>query len=573
MLNILLDGISILNLYKEGIVVFGIASIGMGYFAIKQTLNNKIAPRIRLLSYFCIGSLALSTVCYVLFLLAYFWPGLLRPGVFLILFFSIVMVIRGLWVGDIKVAWDIPVICMGLIVFFLLILRLSFLKHIILPPYSDSPIHYQIVYGLLQPEATAVSKLSFGNIFTNYYHFGFHSIVAWLALTTGFDPANAISLVGQLFLVIAPLSILLLVTVLTNDSNGALFSGLLAAIGWSMPAFAVNWGKFPALISLALFSALIALFCLYIRSQSKVSGAFYWGIILVLGIVFIHTRILICLVLALIAYYVSNRLASKNEIEFPQSVRLSLLFVLSLWPISQLIANFYLRFPVWLILLILLPFAFQVYPKLSVGIFFYTTGMWLITLVPHIIFKNDQMLLDRQFLEIMLYIPFSVMGALGFAGMIKKIPLDKPLRWVVVPVLVGGVLFNFQHSASLMPSSCCDYFRESDRLAFHWLRENASKESLVLISSFDDNNRVFGTDAGIWIYPLAGINTNKLPFDTAWHVPNVLEEVCSIGAEKTYIYSGGKQNSFDNTQLMQEEWIDSVFKSGGTEIYEVSKCS
>ncbi len=573
MSNILLDGVSILNLYKEGIFVFCIASIGMGYFTIKHTLNNDIAPRIRLLIYFCIGSIALCAACYILFWLAYFWQGLLRSGGYLILFFSIFILIKGLWIGDIKIAWDFHLVFVGLIVFLLLIIRLSFLKHIILPPYSDSPIHYQIVYGLLHPESNAISNLSFGNIFKNYYHFGFHGVVAWLALIARIDPANVISLAGQIFLVTAPLSVLFLVYVLTNDGNGALFAGLLAAIGWPMPAFAVNWGKYPAFISLALLPAFIAFSYLYIRSQTKPFRTFHWVIMLAIGIVLIHTRILICLVLALTAYYVSNRLANKNEIEFPQSVRLSVLFILSLWPISQLIANFYLRFPVWVVFLILLPFAFHAHPKLSVGIFFYTTGMWLITLVPHMVFRNDQMLLDRQFLEIMLYIPFSVMGGLGFAGMIKKIPPDKSLRWIAVSVLVGCVLFNFRNSASLLPSSCCDYFQQSDQLAFQWLRENVSKKSLVLISSFEDDNKVFGTDAGIWIYPLTGINTNKLPFDTVWDVPDVIKEICSSSTENTYIYMGGKQHSFDNAQLEPERWIDSVFKSGETEIYQVSKCS
>lgn len=573
MFNILLDGVSILNLYKEGIIVFSIASIGMGYFTIKQMLNNNITPRLQLLTYLCVGSITLSAACYILFLLEYFWQGLLQPGGFLILFFSTILLIKGLWAGDIKIGWDIQLFCIGLIVVLLLIIRLSFLKHIILPSYSDSPIHYQIVYELLHPESASISNLSFGNIFNNYYHFGFHGIVAWLAFITGTDPVNAISLVGQIFLVIAPLSVLLLVYVVTNNSSAALFAGLLAAIGWPMPAFAINWGKFPALISLALLPAFIALSILYIRSQTKTSRIFYWAIILVLGIIFIHTRILICLILALFAYYVSERLASKNEIEFPQSVRLSVLFILSLWPVSQLIANFYLRFPMWVIFIILLPFAFHAYPKLSIGIFFYTTGMWLITLAPDILFKNDQMLLDRQFLEIMLYIPFSLMAGLGFAGMIKKMSPDKPMRWIVVPVIVGCVLFNIQSNASLIPSTCCDYFQQSDKLAFQWLRENTSKESLILIPSFDDNDKVFGIDAGIWIHPLIGISTNKLPFDTIWHAPNVSKEICSSGAKQTYIYSGGKQNSFDSEQLVQEKWIDLVFKSDETEIFQVSKCS
>ena len=572
MFNILTDGISILNSSKYGIVVFYITAIGMGYFTVKQVINREINTKVSLPLYICIGSITLCVACYALFLLAYFWHWVLQPGSYLIFFFSIFVLIRGLLTGDIKLGWDIYLICIGLIVFLLLIVRLSFLKHIILPSYSDSTIHYQIVYGFLHPELDSTSNLSFGNVFRNYYHFGFHALAAWLTLITKIDAVNTISLLGQLFLVTVPLSVLLLVYTLTNNVNGALFAGLLAAIGWDMPAFAVNWGKFPALISLALLPAFIAFLILYIRDGTKNSRAVYWGMILVIGLVLVHTRIVICLALVLIGFFLSSKLIRKNEIEFPQSVRLSLLYVFCLWPISQLIANFYLRFPLWIVFLLLLPYAFQNYPKVSVGIFFFTAGMWLVTLFPQIVYKNDQMLLDRQFLEIVLYIPFSVMGGTGFEGTIRKLSFNQTSRWIVAGILVGCVIFNSRNSASLLPDSCCNYFQESDRYAFQWLQENASDDSLVIISSFDDGDKIFGTDAGIWIYPLVGLNTNKLPFNTIWHLPNVIKEICKIGTQETYVYMGGRQYSFNNVQLVQQKWIELVYKSGGTEIYQVSKC-
>ena len=571
MFDILADGIFILNSYKYGIVVFCIAAIGLGYFTVKQSINHSIDTRIRWLMYFCTGSITLCAACYLLFFLGYFWHWLLQPGSYLILFFSIFVLIRGLWIGDIKITGDVYFICFGLILFLLLIVRLSFLRHIILPSYSDSPIHYQVVHQILNPESNHVSNFSFGNLFGNYYHFGFHVLVAWLVFIAKIDPVTAISLLGQIFLVIAPLSILLLVYVLTNDANSALFAGLLAAIGWPMPAFAVNWGKFPAVASLALLPALIALLTLYLGNTRK-SRAVWWGIILVISMVLIHTRVVICVALVCISYFLSNKLPSKNTVEFPQALRLSLLYVLSLWPVSQLIANFYLGFPLWIVFLILLPFAFQTHPKLSFGIFFLTTGLWIVTLLPPIVHKNAPMLLDRQFLEIMLYIPFSIIGGAGFEGMTRKLSFDLKSRWIVAAVLVGCIMFTIRNSASLFPDSCCNYFQKNDRLAFQWIQENTSDDSLILISSFDDNDKVFGTDAGIWIYPLVGVNTNKLPFNTSWYLPDVIKDVCSSGAKETYIYAGGRQNSFDHAQLVQQKWIELVYKTGGTEIYQVSKC-
>jgi len=183
-----------------------------------------------LLAGFSVGSVILCVISYVLVLLSHFWPFILRPGSFAILFFALFVLLKGFWLGEIKIAYDIRVAIGVIVLFLLLLIRLAFLKHIILPPYSDSPIHYQIVLGLLHPEVSINSKLSLETLFSNYYHFGFHSLVTWLASITEIEPGITISLLGQLFLVILPLSILFLTYVITGNANGAVFAGLLA--GW-----------------------------------------------------------------------------------------------------------------------------------------------------------------------------------------------------------------------------------------------------------------------------------------------------------------------------------------------------
>ena len=133
-------------------------------------------------------------------------------------------------------------------------------------------------------------------------------------------------------------------------------------------------------------------------------------------------------------------------------------------------------------------------------------------------------------------------------------------------------MLNFLYNNSLYPNPCCDYFKEGDRLALLWLQENSSEHSLVIISTFDNNGKIVGTDAGIWIYPLNRQATNKLPFNTNWEALDGWEKVCNTGAEETYIYMGGRQYSFVDAQLMQAKWIKQVYKAGETVIYQVSEC-
>jgi len=220
-----------------------------------------------------------------------------------------------------------------------------------------------------------------------------------------------------------------------------------------------------------------------------------------------------------------------------------------------------------------LPFAFRAYPKLSVTIFFYTFGLWLIVLAPSLVIKKLPALLDRQFIEIMLYIPFSLLTGAGFAGFMRVLPLQKIWRWLAVAALLGGAVFNFLQGRTIYPNKCCDYFREEDRLAFQWIQNNVSEHTLFLISTIDDGRSLFGTDAGIWVDPYLGISTNKLPFGFNWESAEEISKICSVDAAEIYIYMGGQPYSFVNSKLMNGQWTKSVFKAGKTAIYQVSGCS
>ncbi len=572
MWSIFRDGLFILDIYKEGIAFFFVAILGYGFLTIKHLTPGEMDTRIKLLAALGVGSIVLCVLTGTVILLAHFWPPLLRPGSLAILLFAIFVLLKGLWSGELRVDFDIRIILAGIALFLLLVVRLSFLKHIILPPYSDSPIHYQIVLGFLHPDAANNSKLSLDNVFNNYYHFGFHGLVTWLTAVTEYAPADVISLLGQIFLVLAPLSVLLLTYVITGDANGAWFAGLLAAIGWMMPAFAVNWGKFPALASLAVMPAIMAFPGLHDPAKSRKLSVLVGGLVLLTGIALIHTRIIVCIVFAAAGFFLANKVQIEEKVGPARAIRLSLFSLLSLWPLSPLLAAFYRDFPVLIVFLVHLPFAFQEYPRLCMGIFFYIFGLWLIVLAPTLLNENARTLLDRQFLEIMLYIPFSVIGGAGFAGALKKLPSSRTLRSLAMIGLAGSVIINSLWNHSADPDRCCDYFKEGDRLALQWIRENSSEHTLVLIAAFNDDGKIVGTDSGIWIHPLIGQSTNKLPFNTNWKTPETIEEICRLGAGKIYIYMGGRQYSFDNVQLLQEKWLAPVFTAGETVVYQASEC-
>lgn len=573
-MNVLIDGLSIFHKYNKEILVFFIVVMGLGLFSLKHILSHELNLEIRLLAAFGVGSAALCVVTYALIILSYFWPYILRPGSYTIIIFSVLVLVREVRLKKINTVSGIRIVFGTIILFLLLIIRLAFLNRIILPPYSDSPVHYQIVFDLLHPDALNNSKLSLENILINYYHLGFHSLVAWLTSVTKVDPLTAISLLGQLFLVIGPISVVFLVYSLSNNIVGAVFAGFLAAIGWHMPAFSANWGKYPALVALATAPSVIAFFRLRTSFFANNKTNLFLGILLLIGTALMHTRVVVCLLLTAVCFFLSAKLKIENELGFLQSIGYSFLYVISLWPLLNLLIDFYSGILLLAVMFILLPPAFMLFPRLSVGVFLFTSGAWLTVIVPSLFNNSFLPLLDKQFLEMMLYIPFSVMGGAGLTGVITKISFSGKLRWVVIIPFFVFVFLNFLQHNSIYPDPCCDYFNENDRLAFKWLKERNSEKTLVLISTQNNRNgQIIGTDAGIWLFPLIGQPTNKLPFDINWNESNEIKEICQLGIREVFIYEGGRQHSFDASQLSSEEWVKLVFFSGKTRIYQISGCN
>ncbi len=572
MLNLMWDGLNILYLYKAGIIVFLVTIFGLGNFIFERIQMREIDREIKFLASFSIGAIVLSVLSYIAAWLGLFFPILFRPAAFLLLLFSILVIVRGIWLGEFKgiFSFRLTGILVGLLL--LLVVRMAFLEHSLLPSYSDSPIHYQLVADLLNPGSGHAINLSLGNIFQQYYHLGFHSQAAWLVALTGMAPGDVLSLLGQIYLVLVPISILFLTWQLTGSMHGAIFAGFLSAVAWYMPAFAVNWGKFPALSSLALLPAALAFMRYYLPGNMHRKNIIFICLLLAGGIMLLHTRIILCILLAVGAMFLSNKMLEADELGFPQALRLSLLYILSMFPIYQLIVDFYSGIPSAIGWLILLPFSFQAFPRVSLAVILFMLGSWFTALVPPLLVQNGPELIDRQFLEIMMYIPFSILGGAGFAGMLKKLSARISMQRAAAIALVVFSSLVFLKGETLLPDPCCNYFEADDQAAFQWIEGNVPHDSLILISTAELKGQTTGTDAGIWIQPLLGLSTNKIPYDMNWRSQKAREDGCLSEADSIFIYAGGRQYSFQDSSLQSVSWIQRVFVSGKVTIFRITGC-
>lgn len=566
--SMLADGLAIFAQYKEALLLFSLTIFGLGLFIVRALRLENFATSFGLLACFPLGSLALVVCSYLLAILAHFWPFVLLPGGFVLVALAIANILRHLWTHQITFRFNPIMTVLILAVFLLLVVRLSFLEHILMPPYSDSPIHYQAILELLGRNQGLVSKISPSNILNQYYHFGFHALAAWLVSVSGHAPQDVMSLLGQIFLVIGPLSIFALALTLTGNLSAALLAGTLAAIGWAMPAFAVNWGKYPALLSLAVIPAALSILPDWRKYGTDWRAALIL-VVLLLGAVLLHTRILFVFGLAVVVFYISARFVPAKQPPLPQVALRSLAFGLFIWGFLTFLGEDYRVLPLWMVLLALTPFGVWAHAKLMTVILFFLAGIWLQMVLP---LPGGQTLFDRPFVEMLLAIPFSLWAGIGLSGLAAALKTRQGFRRaaILVPFLVSLTVFGAR--GAYLPDPCCNYFTTQDEKAFGWVHENKTASTLFLIASFQDDSQRFGTDAGIWLHPLTRVGVNMLPYDMDWDAPATRQQICQFGSAQTYLYAGAGQFSFPKDDLAGQDWLQAVFQAGQVQIYRVNGC-
>ncbi len=145
-----------------------------------------------------------------------------------------------------------------------LAVRLLMIRGMPYPAWSDSYHHTIISQMIAEGGAIPQSYRPYIPLDTFAYHFGFHSTVAFFHWITGLGIPQAVLVVGQILNALSVLSIYLLARYLTEDRWAALASALIVGLLSVMPAYYVNWGRYPQLGGQVVFpvAAVLTLKCL-----------------------------------------------------------------------------------------------------------------------------------------------------------------------------------------------------------------------------------------------------------------------------------------------------------------------
>ncbi len=472
--------------------------------------------------------------------------------------------------------------------------RLAFISRLIVPSYFDSAAHNLIINHLITSYQNSTIP-TFDSLAGGYYHLGFHVLAAAFSLALRIDVKDIILVFGQIVLALIPLPLFFIVKQETGSDLSGLFAVLLAGWGWAMPAHAVNWGKYPALTSILAFEFTLSMAYLLLRSPRHRK----WIPILVcvLGVcisTFIHSRALVLVGIALLC-----ALAALGWSRLPKLLRglvfliaisglVALTLIILSKPILSLALNPYLQRSLWIspAVVLLLTFGCVKYPRamfsliLSLILLLSSLFVPLINLLPGYAYQT---LLDRPFVEMILFVPLSILGGLGFAGLVKtlgrlefmrRLP-SKLMPGVVTLILFGLVFVNAVSRYDFYPSDCCQIFAEPDAVAFDWMDKNLPDNAGILIASsdivlFESGSLVSqaGSDGGIWLTPLIDRKTFSMSYLTDFNEISTRKILAQRGI--MYIYIGGTARSFREAQLQNNpSFYKLIFSLSGAHVYEL----
>jgi hypothetical protein len=488
-----------------------------------------------------------------------------------------------------------PELGLVLILTISLYVRLAFISGLVVPLYFDSATHYSKIQGIITAFETT-SLATSGSLVEGYYHLGFHVLIAAISQTLHLDPKNVILLFGQIILAILPLPLFFIVRQETKQAAPGIFAILLAGWGWSMPAYVVNWGKYPALTSLLAFESALCILYLVVRSPKS----YRWFAISFLGLcvlvsTFIHTRSFVFIILIIASSAISlgwrqlPRLARNILFFLIVGGILVLIFIVLSKPVLSSAFDPYRAGGFWMILLLLLlfPFGLKEFPATTFSIvlsILFLLGSLFVPIIGVVPGYEIETLLDRPFVEMSLFFPLAFLGGLGYAGLgrtLNNLNIFRGSRqtWINggVTALLFGALFINIAQYKFSPSTCCQFFGDDDAVALDWMSRNIPLDARILISSSESYvldspipSRA-GSDGGVWIAPLIHRNSIFAVNQTDFETQKTLEDLCKDSI--THIYIGGRNNSFDPMLLQNRPaWYELLLLLPNAQVYKIVGC-
>jgi len=124
-------------------------------------------------------------------------------------------------------------------------------NQLIFPSFTDSITHYRYIKHFLDWRDEGLSTWEFISQL-RFYHYGFHLIATEIQNLTGYAITDIMLTIGTWLIVLAPFTLALPLEQLGVTTENRRWAILLIGLVFVFPGFALNWGKYPAILSVVL---------------------------------------------------------------------------------------------------------------------------------------------------------------------------------------------------------------------------------------------------------------------------------------------------------------------------------
>lgn len=502
-------------------------------------------------------SVALYPILFLWFYLSGIAPGALYawiPGILAI--FALLwryrksLIQRPAWGAKIR-SWrfrreHISHLVLAALIALLLVTRLAVIRNMAAPSWGDSVHHAMIVQLMTDNGGLFQSWEPYASILTFTYHFGLHAVVSVWAWLSGFDAPQAMLVGGQILNVLAIMALYPLVFRLSGSRWAGIASMVVAGLLSPMPAFYVNWGRYPQLTSQIILPVALWFFDAWWRSKERpLKRTLVLFIILLSGVSLIHYSIAFLVGIAAVSWAVcglwqQRRLFREWSVRTLQFVSASLVSALLVVPWVLIVlrgripmvfekmtvsgeesyitgdfaiwkhTDIYFSDLFWILGLGALALALLTKPRLAVPISIWCSLSFLVT-NPYMVGMPGPGWITNFALIIALYIPISVLLGWLIGVMWSWLSLYRVGKFLVMFSLV--ILLGVGVRAQLrIIDPFFQMVEATDKAAFEWIRTNVPDDARFLVNGFlvFDETTVVGSDAGWWL-PYYTLRASTLP--------------------------------------------------------------
>ncbi len=512
-----------------------------------------------------------------------------------------------------------------------LVVRLLMIRGMPYPAWSDSYHHTIIAQMIVQGGMIPQSYEPYMPVEPFAYHFGFHAAVAFFHWLTGTSIPQAVLIVGQILNALSVLTIYFLAHYLTKDRWAALVSALVTGLVSVMPAYYVNWGRYPQLCGQVIFPVAAVLTIEYLKTHVR---SLLLAALAVVGLLLAHYRVLLFYGLFVALYVLGESWLARRE---PRKVGKLWLRALLLALLSLVIVAPWLR-------LLIGQFArkvqqarahgFQLDPSYNLVTWDIITSLglrpallalaalgtawglwrrdkhaivvagWAVSLFilanPYWLGLPGAGLVNNGTVVLALYIPGSILAGFFVSYLNKAVRIDfgnllrlpKSEGWFGYGLAVAVISVSIWGAGDMLQLLTPETFfvTPSDLEAMAWIRDHVPEGARFAINThFWLSYAAIGTDAGYWIPYLTGRNTTVPPMLYSEGTYDYIEEANALARATaglcegddtlptlvengvTHVYIGQRGGCLRPQRLLASPHYEAIYHQDGVWVFEVKQ--